>query len=762
MFVEIPKIVKEESSMDKKYYKNIDFLRFFACLAIILYHLGILKGGFLAVNLFFVLSGYFSVKSAFKEENFSYRKYYLNRLKKIYLPLAIVVFLTTFGIGLIENSTWFNLKPETNSVLFGYNNFWQLSANLDYFSRHINSPFIHFWYLAILLQFELIFPFLFRFLKKSAQKFGKWLPCILTFFLGIIGAFYFYYSANKASIMFSYYDTFTRVYPLIFGVFLGFVHQYKGPLVPKSLRNTVVSKFIFGIYIVAMAALFLTIDASNTLYPLAMILLTFISCRTIDYAVFNTKSALSLFDRGVRKLASVSYEVYLVQYPLIFFYQECGLNENYKAITVFIGSFILAFIIHFALNFKRSSKINLLKFAALVVLLRLTLFGMYTYIITPDHTKEMKALETELEENENLVREKQEEYAAKLREEEEKLKEELEKFDRDAAEIKELIKDLPVVGIGDSVMLGATDNLYKQFPNGYFDAKVSRSIWTASSILDELTDKDLLKGPIVINLGANGDCTTACKNSIIEKVGERDLFWVTVTNDDQVHINDKLQKLAEEHSNLYIIDWAKISEGHKEYFYADGIHLTVKGRVAYTNAIFDAIHEVYLNRFLEKKEQFLDEKAAQEREKITFYGNGALLNLFDYIKDDYDDVRFVAKKELSYKETLQDIESAITNDMLTHRIVFINDKSSKITINDYEKLIKKLGDKEVYIVALDKDTKKELEALKEKNIAIIDFYGELANHEDYLMRDKVHLSKKGNTALKEMLNRILGKEKPLQ
>ena len=53
-------------------------------------------------------------------------------------------------------------------------------------------------------------------------------------------------------------------------------------------------------------------------------------------------------------------------------------------------------------------------------------------------------------------------------------------------------------------MLGAVDNLYKQFKNGYFDAEVSRSILKAKGILDDLNSKGILNGPIVINLGANG------------------------------------------------------------------------------------------------------------------------------------------------------------------------------------------------------------------------------------------------------------------
>ena len=144
--------------MEKKHYGKIDLIRVISCLAILLYHIGILKGGYLAVCIFFVLSGYLSVISCFKKEKLSLKDYYLNKLKKIYLPLLVTVFITILVVSLIPSIDWINLKPETNSVIFGYNNFWQLNANLDYFTRNVNSPFMHFWYIAILLQFDLIFP----------------------------------------------------------------------------------------------------------------------------------------------------------------------------------------------------------------------------------------------------------------------------------------------------------------------------------------------------------------------------------------------------------------------------------------------------------------------------------------------------------------------------------------------------------------------------------------------------------------------------
>ena len=160
-------------SESKKYYKRLDIIRLIACIAVLLYHLGVLKGGYLAVCVFFVLSGYLSCVSAFKKEKFSILSYYSNRFKKIYLPLIIVTFITVAVISFFPNIFWFNLKPETTSVIFGYNNFWQLSANLDYFARHVDSPFMHCWYISILLQFDLVFPFVFLALKKLGDKIHK-------------------------------------------------------------------------------------------------------------------------------------------------------------------------------------------------------------------------------------------------------------------------------------------------------------------------------------------------------------------------------------------------------------------------------------------------------------------------------------------------------------------------------------------------------------------------------------------------------------
>ena len=104
---------------NKSYNLNIALLRCIFCIAVLLYHTNILKGGYLAVCSFFALTGYFSVISIYK--NKSIISYYIKRVKKIYLPLLIVVALSIISIKLLHINK-FNFKPEITSVLLGYNN----------------------------------------------------------------------------------------------------------------------------------------------------------------------------------------------------------------------------------------------------------------------------------------------------------------------------------------------------------------------------------------------------------------------------------------------------------------------------------------------------------------------------------------------------------------------------------------------------------------------------------------------------------------
>lgn len=82
----------------------------------------------------------------------------------------MVTLISVAIVSFFSSINWLSLKIETTSVLLGYNNFWQINANLDYFARHVDSPFMHLWYISILLQFDLVFPFIYKGLKNLEIK----------------------------------------------------------------------------------------------------------------------------------------------------------------------------------------------------------------------------------------------------------------------------------------------------------------------------------------------------------------------------------------------------------------------------------------------------------------------------------------------------------------------------------------------------------------------------------------------------------------
>ena len=264
---------------------------------------------------------------------------------------------------------------------------------------------------------------------------------------------------------------------------------------------------------------------------------------------------------------------------------------------------ILSYIIHYALD--KNSRCRIINYFLLTIILFISLFGGYKYVIAEDHTEEMKALESELAKNAELVKKKQEEYALKQQEEENNWMETLNNLEDAESKLKDVITNLSITGIGDSVMLGAINNLYEKFPNGYFDAATSRTAWVANGIINDLKRKNILGNVVLFNLGANGDAPEHMKIEIMENIKNTKVFWVNVTNDKDVHVNDKLNKLKEKYNNLYIIDWNNISKEHPEYFISDKIHLTQLGRKVFVDEIYNAIFEVYLGEFNKEKDLIL-------------------------------------------------------------------------------------------------------------------------------------------------------------
>lgn len=729
--------------MNKEYYKKIDYIRILSCILVLLYHLNIIKGGFLAVCTFFTLSGYLSCLSALKNNNFSIKEYYVGRLKKIYLPLIIVVFLTIFFARLNSNIGWINLKQETNSVLFGYNNFWQLNANLDYFTKSINSPFIHLWYISILMQFELLFPIIFIAYRKLDNALRKNISTLLIVIMAIGSTILFYIMSKNEDIMHVYYNTLARSFSFIWGILLAILHYKYNFRIAKPLHHF--KHVIFTIYSLILIGLCINVSSESQDYAIIMIIVTLISIRLIEYATMD-----KLYNKNNKVfniLSSCTYEIYLAQYPIIYFAQTCLSNNSFKVPIIICITLIMSYILNIFVNKKIRSKLIII--IKTIIIICISILGIFTLINEKDHTEEMNELENKLSENLKIIEEKNSNYIATVSQEQEEWQKTLKSFENQEEYTAQLVKNLPIVGIGDSVLLGTSDELYKKFPNGYFNGKVSRTISQAKELVLELKEQGKLGNTLLFALANNGDYSNRINKDFIELLDGREIFWVNAVGADDPEFNDRFREFAKDYPNIHIVEWDKAAQGHSEYFYADGIHVKGDGIKAYVDTIYNAIYNKYLTDFETNKENVTKQHENELKEKIVFYGNDLLTNCYSYLSNKFEKAVFYTKTD--YKSLYDELEYKINNNSLENNIVLLFDKDVNIKTEDYERISELCKTHNIIIF----NVTSEKISVTNDNTKIIDFYNELLDNNNYTIADKIHLSDEGNKALTLLIEKSL-------
>lgn len=144
-----------------------------------------------------------------------------------------------------------------------------------------------------------------------------------------------------------------------------------------------------------------------------------------------------------------------------------------------------------------------------------------------------------------------------------------------------------VLALGDSVMLGAERTLEREIPNMYVDAKVSRQFWDATVVLQEYEKADLLPPTIVIHMGTNGTFSDTQFDEIMGAAGGRQVFFVNAREPRpwETEVNQRLAADVKKYKNAHLLDWHRFGGTHDEWFTVDGIHLTGPGALGYARFI---------------------------------------------------------------------------------------------------------------------------------------------------------------------------------
>ena len=353
--------------MAKTLRQDITGLRAIAVLAVTLFHIdhvmlpqiNLFKGGFLGVDIFFVISGFLMTMlimrkgGGLQSGDFSLLKFYQRRAKRICPALiATIVFFLALGYFIFTPEDLKNAGREASkAVLFISNDYF--AKRTGYFDGVATDKlFLHTWSLSVEWQFYIIYPFVlmlaYRFL--SYKNIGRLILGCTALSLG----FACYYTTVNAT--YSYYMLPSRAFELLFGALAYFypLSYFQNQQSPNSVVTRLANKLspakaeAVGIAII-VASLFIVSDQQGwpTLAAVPPLFGTYLCI-----AAGNQHSWLraSIF----QKLGLWSYAIYLVHWPLIVISTRYNGELQWMWLYLVIPIFALGALMHYTIERRRS------------------------------------------------------------------------------------------------------------------------------------------------------------------------------------------------------------------------------------------------------------------------------------------------------------------------------------------------------------------------------------------------------------------------
>lgn len=306
---------------------GLNGIRILGLIGVILYHTfpSQVPGGFFGVIIFFVLSGFLSgisINNQLKQGTFHLLSYYKKRFLRLYPALFAVLFCTIGVILFIQPVKLANAQSEVLSILLDYNNEWQINMHADYFANLAqNSPFTHLWYISILLQFEILCPFVCMSYDAIRRRRGPLLPLMILLMLCIASALIMPIHSFQSEVNLTalYYRTDCRIFALLLGLLGGILYtenmKFRVPGT-KSRRGSifwVISGGVVSILLFAFAK-----GSEKWVYQFGIPLYTLLVFNVLN-AVLRRKNLGKILDNpAANYLNKYSYEIYLWQYPVLF------------------------------------------------------------------------------------------------------------------------------------------------------------------------------------------------------------------------------------------------------------------------------------------------------------------------------------------------------------------------------------------------------------------------------------------------------------
>jgi peptidoglycan/LPS O-acetylase OafA/YrhL len=631
-----------------RYLPGLDGLRAISVLAVIVFHhylvggheVGWAPGGFLGVEVFFVVSGYLITSLLLNERRetgrVSMKAFYLRRARRLlpalYLLLAVVI---AWSLLFVPDAIPM-LRGDVIAALTYTSNWWQIVSHHSYFIESGRPEVLkHLWSLAIEEQFYLAWPFL---LMLGLRRLGRERMLVTIIGVALASTLLLALLAH-GNIDDAYYNTFSRLSGLLLGSALAF------PYAPYRIRGVPGPGVRVALNVAGAFGLFLLLASFGVLHRFGINGFLFPSSQRDNLSVFNggflfvdlatllvilaavhpaSDVGRALGCKPLRWIGLRSYGLYLWHYP-IFCVTRPGLDIH--RVGIWFLSFKYAgwpvFVIRLVLSFAAAE----LSYRYVETPIRSGAIGRYRTVIRTAAGEHRQRLARR-----GVVIGGGITAAALL------LGTGLATAQTPAVSIPgitdtgnqnggtldpsalQVLRQTPttrvattpttrgtsspghpktttttapkptsgVLGIGDSVMQGAESTLQSTIPGMAVDAARSRQFYQGIDVVQQYASLHALPTTLVIGLGTNGRITDQLFDQMMNTIGPgHQVYFLTarVPRPWEAEDNAALHNGATRWKNAHVLEWRAYSGCHDDWFVSDGFHLRTPGQHAYADFV---------------------------------------------------------------------------------------------------------------------------------------------------------------------------------
>ncbi|QNO37827.1 acetyltransferase [Protaetiibacter sp. SSC-01] len=587
---------------------GLDGLRAFAVIVVVLFHLtpGAVVGGYLGVDVFFVVSGFIITRLLLIEHVSTGRirlgSFWLRRARRLLPALVVLLLACSSAALLVGGDVLVGLGAQLVTALTFSSNWYFIASGSDYFASTAPELFRNLWSLAVEEQFYLLWPLVLLLVVLRLPRVARVVVLALATVASATAMALMLTPGDPTSV---YYATGTHAFGLTLGALLAVVSRWwstralEWPLAARRILGTAGALSLAGLVALSIAMP----GEADWAYQGGLLAVAVLTAVLIAaFLVPGSPLARAIDVAPLRWIGRRSYGIYLWHWPVFVLLVALlpdwssepalawALGGIAAAITVVVAALSYRYVETpirrdgFRATWRawasgwRPARLATAGSAAALVLVLVGVAGTTAALVVQPQQSDVA---DRIQAGQDAIRETPTPTSDPTP-----------TPTSDPTGPPRQLQGDQITAVGDSVMLAAVPELQAAFPGIHIDAAVSRSMSAAPDILRGLRNAGMLRPTVVIALGTNGPISWDTLVTIRDIIGpERELVLATAQAPRAwiPGVNEKLVSFAWQYRDVELADWYTAIQPHLDVLARDRVHFGSAGARIFTATVQEAL-----------------------------------------------------------------------------------------------------------------------------------------------------------------------------